>query len=533
MNRWIIRLSMAIVIGAGVLTAPSSGNAQRVMRVTETTMGEADPHKPSDIPGSMLMLNLYDYLVAAKPGGVLAPSLAKSWTVSPDGITYTFTLRDDVKFHDGTVLSSKDVVFSFERMQALKRGASFLFTNVKKAEAVDPTTVRVTLSQPFTPFLAALVRLAIVNETLVRQNIKPGSFGDLGDYGQAFLSSTDAGSGPYKLARHAAQEESVLQRFEGYFGGFAPRAPDTVRLKFGNEPTTVRSLLARGELELTRPGLPPELLAALAKTPGISLALDRQPQMFQFKLNMAKAPTDDLAVRKAITLGFDYDAMYKLLDVAGIKAGTPSRGPIISNAIGYDPSQAPMKRDLEGAKKAIAQSKYKPEQLEIDLVWTKEVPQEEKYALLFQQNMAEVGIKVNVISLPWAQFQQMASSNTTTPHVSCIFVGLVTPDADSLLWPEYHSSAAGTYNSMGWVKNAEVDQLLEKARIQTEAKDRIATYRELARIVSEQYPAIFAYDSATVVARQNYVNAPTLQDEAQALPLLAGNYQYRLMEITK
>jgi peptide/nickel transport system substrate-binding protein len=531
MKRRIIPFAAALLALATL--APRPGLAERVLRVTETTMGEADPQKPSDIPGSMLMINLYDFLVAARPGGGLDPSVAKSWTVSPDGLTYTFTLRNDVKFHDGTSLTAGDVVFTVQRMQALKRGAAFLFATVKDVQAVDPTTVRFTLTQPFTPFLAALVRLAILNQELVRKNIKPGPFGALGDYGQAFLSSTDAGSGPYRLTRQAPQEESVLQKFDGYFNGFAADAPDTVRLKFGNEATTVRALMARHELELTRPALPPEVLAALAKTPGVSLALDRQPQMFQFKLNMTRAPTDDLAFRKAIALGFDYDALYGLLNVAGIKAGSPARGPIPSNAIGYDPSVPIMHRDLAAAKQALAQSKYKPDQVELELAWTKEVPQEEKYALLFQQSMADLGIKVNIQSTPWAQFQQMAASNATTPNVSSIFVGLVTPDADSLLWPEYQSGAGGTYNSMGWVKNDEVDRLLEKGRVLTDEKARADNYRALARIVAATYPAVFGYNSATVVARQNYVHAPTLEEADKAVPILAGNYQFRTMSVTK
>ena len=161
-----------------------------VLRVAESTLGEADPQKPTDFPGAILMVNLYDYLVFPKPGGGLEPSLAKSWTISPDGLTYTFVLRDDVSFHDGTKFSAKDVVFTVKRMQTLKRGVAFLFASVKNVEAVDPTTVKFELSQPFSPFVAALARLAILNSDLVTKNFKPeGNFGENGDYGQAFLSS--------------------------------------------------------------------------------------------------------------------------------------------------------------------------------------------------------------------------------------------------------------------------------------------------------------------------------------------------------
>jgi peptide/nickel transport system substrate-binding protein len=524
-------LSFATLLLASAMALPA--NAERVLRVTESTMGEADPQKPADLPGSMLMINIYDYLVTAQPGGTLAPSLAKSWTASPDGLTYTFNLRDDVSFHDGGKFSAKDVVFTVRRMLALKRGVAFLFANIKDVEAVDPTTVRFTLTQPFTPFVASLVRLAILNEDLVRKNMKPGPFGEFGDYGQAFVSSNDVASGPFRLVKHGAQDETVLGKFDGYFKGWGPNAPDSVHLKYGNEAATVRALMARHELELTRVALPPEILSALGKTQGVKLALDRQPQMFQFKLNMAKAPTDDVNFRKAMVLGFDYDAMYGLLDVAGIKAGTPSRGAIPSNAIGYDASLPVMHRDLAAAKAALGQSKYNSDQIALDLIWTKEVPQEEKYALLFQQSMADLGIKVNILSTPWAQVQQMVSSNATTPQVSSIFVGLTTPDADSLMWPEYHSGTEGTYNSAGFVAQPDIDKLLEEGRTLADPKARVDAYRKFNEAVTGLYSAVFTYDSAVVVARQDYVHAPSLEDPNKAIPILAGNYQFHDMEVMK
>src|SRR6516162_5874165 len=153
------KMAFASLLLAAAFALPSPASAERALRVTESTQGEADPQKPADLPGSMLMINIYDYLVTAQPGGTLAPSLAKSWTVSPDGLNYTFALRDDVTFHDGGKFSAKDVVFTVKRMQALKRGVAFLFSNIKDVEAVDPQTVRFTLAQPFTPFVASLVRL--------------------------------------------------------------------------------------------------------------------------------------------------------------------------------------------------------------------------------------------------------------------------------------------------------------------------------------------------------------------------------------
>ena len=525
----------SVLLAGAAALAPLGGVAhaqtkERVLRITESTLGEADPHKPVDYPGSILMLNVYDFLLRAKAGGGLEPGLAASWEVAPDGLGYTFHLRDGVKFHDGSMLTAKDVVFSANRMLTLKRGFAYLFSKVKSIDALDPATVRISVSEPFAPFLASLTRLAVVSEAIVTANRKPGTFGDLGDYGQAYLSTADAGSGAYTIARHDAQQESQLRKFAGYWGETKPKAPDLVRLRYGVEPTTVRALMGRHELDLTRPPLPAEIVTGLAKMPGISLVQDRQAQQFQFKLNTQKAPTDDVNVRKAMALAFDYDSLYSLLDVAGLTAGTPARGPIPQGVLGYDASSPIPKRDVAAAKAALAASKH-PTGAKVDLLWMQQAPQEEKFALLFQESMSEIGIEVNIIAAPWPQIQQLATSAAATPHVSCIFVGITTPDIDSLFWPEYHSSSAGTYNSMQWLQLPEIDKALEQGRALLQDDARAAHYRALSEKIAALYPALFVYDNANIVVRQTYVKAPALEGAKDAVAITAGNYQFRLMEI--
>lgn len=520
------------LVSALIETGSAQAAAPTVLRISESTIGEADPHKPVDYPGSILMLNLYDTLVRAAPNGGVEPCIATSWTVSPDGLHYSFTLRDDVVFHDGGKLSAQDVVFSVTRMQQLKRGFSYLLSKVATVEAPDATSVRFTLSEPFAPFLAALVRVAIVSAAAVTANKQPGPFGDLGDYGQAYLSAHDAGSGAYAIERHEPQQESVLRKIPAYRLGLSPQAPDMVRLRYGLEPVTVRAQMARKELDLTRPPLPPEVLTALSKTPGIKLARDRQGQMFQFKMNMQKAPTDDVNFRKAIALAFDYATLDSLLAVAGTRFGTLSRGPIPDGVMGFDPARPTPKRDLAAARAALAQSKYQPADHPVDLVWMREVAQEERYALLLQQNLAEIGITVNIIPAPWAQIQQMATTAAGTPHLSVIGVATTTPDVDSLLFAEYHSSAHGTYNAMQWIDDPEIDKMLEQGRAMVDPAQRETHYRLLAAKVADMYPAIFLYDYSNVVAHRDSLSAPGLDEAAQAVRILAGNYQFRTMAMS-
>jgi peptide/nickel transport system substrate-binding protein len=183
-------------LAAGLLAATalaSPATAGGVLRLDEVAVGELDPAKASDYADSILMFNVYDTLVLPVQGGPgHAGHLAESW--SNDGNSFTFNLRSDVKFQSGNGLTADDVVFSVERMKALGAGLSYLLGVVESVEAVDASTVKFTLSSSYAPFVASLVRLPIVDKQLVMANLGEGE-GEMGDWGQAFLSANSAGTG--------------------------------------------------------------------------------------------------------------------------------------------------------------------------------------------------------------------------------------------------------------------------------------------------------------------------------------------------
>src|SRR5256712_13588468 len=122
-------MAMALVMLVLVIHGPSAGGPREpiVLRIDEVAVAEIDPAKSTDFIDSILFYNLYDTLVAAAPGGRLAPSVAESWTISPDALTYVFKIRQGIKFHDGTPLTAADVEFPLKRMMALRQGFSHLY----------------------------------------------------------------------------------------------------------------------------------------------------------------------------------------------------------------------------------------------------------------------------------------------------------------------------------------------------------------------------------------------------------------------
>jgi peptide/nickel transport system substrate-binding protein len=525
-------------IAVGILVAfmlLGVGTAQRVLRLDNSAPGELDPHKGNDYSGSVLAYNIYDTLVMPDPKEGVAPHLATEWTVSDDGLTYTFTLRQGVMFHDGSELQSDDVVFSYERVKAINQGFAFLFTEwVSSVEALDPYTVKFTLSGTYAPFLSTLVRLPVVNKDVVLANKQDGDFGDNGDYGQAFLSEQDAGSGAYKVVSHNPQELTVLEKFPEYFLGFAEKAPDVVRQRYSVESATMRTLMARKEHEISSQWHPQEVFKALAGEEGISLITEGGSGSLLFKLNTQRAPTDDVNFRKAMALAFDYDALISTLKITDeVSSGTPARGPIPDGVPGFDAELPMPKRDLEAAKAALAESKYASDlgSVEVDMAWVAEVPSEEKMALLFQQNMAELGVKVNITKVPWATLTERFAAADSTPNLYPLFTGLSYPDPDGLLYVMYSSKAPGTFWSSSWLNDTDVDAMLDEARTTTDNAKRMELYANIQQRLVDLQTDIFGYDSLAVFAKQNNVTVPSLETPGASVSVFGANWLFRLFEV--
>jgi len=522
----------AAALAATALTVMTGiAAAGGVLRLDEVPVGELDPAKASDYADSVLMFNIYDTLVIPNQGAPgYQPHLAESWET--DGTSFTFKLRQGVTFESGNPLTADDVVFSFDRMKALGQGLSYLFEKVEKAEAVDPATVKFTLTEAYAPFVASLVRLPILDKALVMANLGEGE-GEMKDWGQAFLSADSAGSGAYTVTSHNPQSETVMEKNANFFLGVPEAAPQTVRFRYGLEAATVRTLIAQGEHDISSQWLPPEVLGSLAKE-GAQLLTERSAGAFYIKLNTTKAPFDDPNCRLAVAAAFDYDASIKMVAITADTAqGSPSTGAIPLGMLGANPAEQPLKRDIAKAKEYLAQCKYNPADHTIDLSWIAEVPVEERYALLMQANFAELGFKANIVKMPWALFSETVSKPENTPHVSQLFVNAVTGDPDTLLYGMYHSSAAGTWQSPEYLNDPQVDAALEAGRKATTDEDRAAAYASLNARLMEVAPSIFAYDRQSVFAASNRVKVPTLTDPAKFFALDGMNFTFRLMEVAE
>ena len=530
---------LGIVFGGALIAAsffptpPSFAETQ--FRLDASAPGVADPHKGIDYVGSVLAFNLYDALVAPGQNGVpVAPHLATSWKI--DGNDYTFALRPDVKFHSGNPMTADDVVFSFKRLMALGKGNSPLFADrVASVTAVDPHTVKFTLSGTYAPFLGALVRMPVVDSKLVMAHKADGKFGDMGDYGEAYLSDHDAGSGAYTLVNHVPESETNLAKFDGYFLGVPASAPDKVQIRYGLQPATVRELVASGQQDMTSQWLPPEVMRALLDRGDTHALTDRGSDILFLHLNTNKPPLDDPNCRLALTYAFDYATAMKLAQITDkVSAATPASGPVGRSEFGYNASLPMFAQDIGKAKEFLAKCKYKtPEDRKIDITWITEVPSEEKVALLMKANFDQLGFQSTIKGTPWTLYTQEVTKPESTPSISEVYIDAPTPDPDSILYNMYSSKSPATWESASHLNDPETDKLLDAGRSENDTAKRKAIYEQLDARLNAIAPAIFASEISQVFVGRNTFKLPPFEDDSKRFSAEEYGLQFRLVEMAK
>lgn len=490
---------------------------KRVLRVTFSWPNRIDPAVGNDYASSTSLANLYDTLVFPNAQGTVDPWLAESWDVSEDGLTWTFHLRKDVKFHDGSPLKASDVVFSFNRLKEIGEGYAYLATpDVESVTALDDHTVQFKLNKATALFLPSLVRLYVASEAIVKANTKAeGPYGANGDYGKEWLQTHDAGSGPYMVKEFPLEQYLLMTKFADWWGTFHPNAPDEVRFIGTTEAVTVRTLMENKELEISDQWQSFEAYQALQKIEGVKIAPLPSLSSFYYMVNNKKPPLDDVHCRRAISYAFDYEAAVGL-EWPGTKQMV---GPVPATLAGHNPNVHVYKRDLDAAKAELAQCKYAADiaNYPIDVNWVAEVPDEEKWALLFQSNLADIGMKVEVVKVPWLSMVENTSKLETSPSIATIYVSSDLPEAGLMLKQRYHSSTTGTWQQVEWLQDPALDAAIEDALATIDEQERFAKYAKIQEELVERAVSVWIYDQVEKHAYRDCVDWPAARGETSVV----------------
>ena len=478
-------LSLAFMTSLMPTSAASAPPREKIVRIVQSWPVRIDPDVGLDNLAMICLNNFYDTLLTIDDSGAPQPEVAESWEFNADTLTYTFKINNGIKFHNGDELKASDVVFSLKRKIDIGEGWGYLFRGaIKNVSAPNTETVMITIERPIGTFLLYLAHVAVLNEKQVIENTKKeGSYGEFGDYGKDWLLTHDAGSGPYMIGEVRLAEYVIGVRNPNYWQEIDKDAPDSFKIIGVTEPVTVRTLMAKKELEITDEWQPTENYVSMSKLPGVKVAtlITGAPLLLVF--NTSKPPFDDVHFRRAVTYIFDYEVCKDQI----LPTSERTRGPVSPLLPGGDPSLPLLERNLEKAKAELAQSPYaaKLDQYPIEFWWNAVVPDQEKIALLLQSNCQEIGIKVNLVKSSWTLQVDAAAKPDTTPHIFPINqTSLPYPEAGALLYSVYHSSARGTKNNTHWLDDAtqtELDSMIEDAIATLDTSERYQKYRAIIR----------------------------------------------------
>jgi peptide/nickel transport system substrate-binding protein len=455
-----------------------------------------DPHQVFDVPMQALMLNAYDnlYRYENDPPQII-PWLAESHTISQDGLTWEFKLRPAIRFHDGSEMTADDVVYSFQRVLALKMAPAGAFLPILKPENVtapDRLTVRFTLSTVYAPFFAAVPCISIVNPRQIKPHEKDG------DWGKAWLASNGAGSGAYRIVPESYRplEALDLDMFKDHFKGWEDNSKPVSRIACRpTEETSTRVLaLLNGSIDCTDTNLPADQVERINASKIAYVQKDTVMRIFLFRMNNTKPPFDNLNARRCFAHAFNYNGfIQEILNGYAIRDPYPMPDTLWGcpkDVKGYD-------YDITKAKeymaKAIAEGA--PMKRPIELHVQSENDQSVQAAQLFQSDLATLGINLKIVGDIWSNLTQLARKPETTPDLWVHWISTYFVDPENWVGQMYDSQFHGTWKASCYYTNAKVDALLGKARSTIEQSARAPLYEEAIRQIMADCPDIWVYNS--------------------------------------
>jgi peptide/nickel transport system substrate-binding protein len=345
MRRWLTALAF---LGLLVVAPPAMAAEDRLTWAVHVALAPTwfDPAEtPGIVTPFMILYALHDALVKPMPGNPMTPSLAESWTVSKDGLTYDFTLRKNVRFHDGEVVSADDVKFSFERYRGTS--AALLKSKVASVEVLDPTHVRFRLKQPWPDFMAFYATPATGAAWIVPRKY-------VEKVGEDGFKRAPVGAGPYRFAAYKPGVELVLEAHDQYWR--KKPSVKTLVLKVIPDESTRLAALKRGEVDIAY-SITGALAEEVKRSPGLTL----KPTYFPFTVWLAftdlqepKSPWHDRRVRLAAHHAIDKQGINQSAYI-GLSKISQS---FVPSAMEYFWSPPPVAYDPAQARKLLAEAGY-------------------------------------------------------------------------------------------------------------------------------------------------------------------------------
>lgn len=507
-------LRAAVVAAASlclvVQATAASDEAKRggTLIVGHTTVRHLNPAVQSGnatgVPGAQIFASL----VQLDEGFNIVPYLAKSWSVSEDGLSYTFELEENAVFHDGQPITSEDVAFSLDVVKNNHPFGLAMFAAVDRVETPSPHVAVFRLSEPHPALLPAL-------SPVLMPILPKHVYGDGQDLPTHPANLKPVGSGPFKFVEWQEGEHITVERFDQFFRPGRPYL-DRIVFRIIEDPLTRRIALESGEVQYAPfAGVRATDVPALQQAPGIVVSTKGYGALGPInylEFNLRKPPFDDLRVRKAFAHTIDTTFITKALH-RGIS--TPLSGPFHHTSPWYSESAVqtyPV--DLEKAAALLDEAGLKAGADGMRASFEMDVPpfnpdSMRTVADYLKAQFKKVGIDLRLRVAPdfpsWAsrvsnwehEVTMNAIWNYPDPVIGVHRAYLCTNQKKGVIWS----------NTEGYC-NAKVDEILNKAAVAIDAAERKALYEEFQRIVTDELPFVWTNEEPYVTVYRDQVRNP-------------------------
>ena len=490
----VLALALTLLAGCGKSSAPAAATpadtptaSDAAERPNELSIGVAqdfdslDPHHATAAGTKEVLFNVFEGLVKPTSEGQLVPAVASDVKVSDDGLTYTFTLRQGVKFHNGDTVDMQDVVFSIDRNRVAAEGGAAQIPALGVIEdlSYDDTTLTLKLSEPSLELLSYLT-LAIIPADYDQQETAP------------------VGTGPFKFVSREAQDNMVLERFADYWG--TPAKLDKVTFRIIENVEGLVMGLQSGALDLVMHLTSNETAQLSDKDFHVEEGSMNLVQALY--LNNAVKPFDDVRVRQALCYGVDKQGIIdRAFDGYGIPLGTsmfPSFGKY------YDESLTDYyTHDVEKAKELLTEAGY-PNGFDMTISVPSNYQPHVDTAEVIKEQLKDIGVNVTILPVEWGVW--LSDVYGAREYQSTI-TGLTSDNMTARKLLERFGSQIG--NNFTNYNNSEYDEILAKAVTSTSDEEQTALYRQLEVNLTENAANVYIQDMADLVAVRNGVEGLT------------------------
>lgn len=445
-----------------------------VVGIAQDLDDSLDPHLAVAAGTKEVMFNVFEGLVKPDSSGNLVPAVAESYVVSDDKLTYTFTLREGVLFHNGEEVTADDVVYSIERCADDSNGDSLVpaFSIIEAVEATDDRTVSITLSEPSNEFISYMTT-AIIPADYDNQDTAP------------------VGTGPFKFVSRTAQESIVLEKFSDYWG--TPAYLDRITFKIMENADSLIMSLKSGAIDVCA-HLTSSQVAQLGDEFYVEEATMNLVQALY--LNNAVEPFDNELVRQALCYAVDKQGIIDMaFDGYGVKIGS-SMYPAFSKYF-VDELTDYYEYDVEKAKELLTEAGY-PDGFSMTITVPSNYQPHIDTATVIVEQLREVGIDAELELVEWDSWVSDVYSGRQFQS-TVVGVDASTMTARALLerFVSDYSKNFINYN------NAEYDELFEKAISTYDDEEQTEIYKQMEAILTETAANVYIQDLADLIAVRN------------------------------